>query len=186
MAVLRLCGVADPLAVALNNVLMLCYDWLTPGRLISQLALQRCMRLSASGVYTQFAGYVAHYPAEKLAGRLLYLEHRSLQQLLVADKRVARQAWRLELGLPVNKRAAGEPAIISIGDVAASTDQQFSSLPQLPGAADLAAFQEGLLDLPAWRQLAAEAEAEVALLRSQLPSELQPGAGQRRSRRRKR
>ena len=170
--------------MALNNVFSLIYDWVTPGRLMNWLILQRCMRLSASGVYEHFAVYVARYQAAKLAGRLLYLEHRSLQQLLVADKRVARQAWRLEHGLPVNKRAAGEPALISIGDVAASTDQQFSSLPQLPGAADLAAFQEGLLDLPAWRQLAAEADAEVALLRSQLSSELRSGADQRRSRRR--
>jgi hypothetical protein len=112
------------------------------------LILQRCMRLSASGVYEHFAVYVARYPAAKLAGRLLYLEHRSLQQLLVADRRVARQAWRLEHSPPVNKQAAVNPAFISIRDVAVLADQRFSGLLQLFGAATLPPSRRGSTTCP--------------------------------------
>ena len=185
IALMRLCGVADPPAVALNNVGMLRCDWLAQGRLANRLALQRCTGLSAAGVYERFGGYLDKAP-KRMVGRLLYLEHRSLQHLLVADKLEARLVWRQQRGLPASKRAAGEPAFISVGDVATLSDERFSSHDKLcDGAADFAAFQEGLLESPAWLQQWAAAEAEVALLRSQLPPEVRPGdAARRRSRRR--
>ena len=94
LAVMRQCGVADPIAVALNSVQMLCQDFLAPARLANRLALQRCLGLSAAGVYEQFGSYVANSAAEKLAGCLLYLEQRGLLHLLVADKQAAKAAWR--------------------------------------------------------------------------------------------
>ena len=178
-AVMWLCGVADPAAVALNNPLMLCVDWLAPGRLANRLALQRCLGLSPAGVYERFGSYVAITSAEKLAGRLLYLEQRGLLHLLAADKQAARQAWRQERGLPANKRAAGEPAFISVSDVATLADKRFSCLPgKLPhsAAAEFAAFKAGLQDSPAWRQLWAEAEAASEQLNARLEPELRLGA----------
>ena len=49
---------------------------------------------AVTGVYEQFGSYVANSAAEKLAGRLLYLEQRGLLHLLVADKQAAKAAWR--------------------------------------------------------------------------------------------
>jgi hypothetical protein len=51
LAVLRQCGVADPIAVALNSVQMLCRDWRAPVRLVNRRALQRSTGLSPAGVY---------------------------------------------------------------------------------------------------------------------------------------
>ena len=72
LAVMRLCGVADPAALALNNARVLCLDWLAPGRLANRLALQRCLGLLPAGVFERHAGYVVRYAAERLEGRLLY------------------------------------------------------------------------------------------------------------------
>ena len=172
---MRLCGVTDPAAVALNYPQMLCVDWLAPGRLANRLALQRCLGLSAAGVYERFGGYVATTSAERLAGRLLYLEQRGLLHLLAADKKAARRAWRQERGLPANEEATGEPAFISVFDCTRSDEHFKGKLPD-SGAADFAAFKAGLLDSPAWRQLWAEAEAEAAQLNAQLEPQLRPGA----------
>ena len=51
LAVLRQCGVADPIAVALNSVQMLCRDWRASVRLVNRRALQRSTGLSPAGVY---------------------------------------------------------------------------------------------------------------------------------------
>jgi hypothetical protein len=177
LAVMRFCGAVAPAAAALNNGRVLCWDCLAPGRLANRLALQRCLVLTAAGVYERFANYVVSYAAERMAGRLLYLEQRCLLHLLVAAKQLARQAWREERGLPANKPATGEPACISIRDVATLPDTEFSSLKALgDGVADFAPFKAGLLDSPAWQQLWAEAEAESARLTALLPPELRPGA----------
>ena len=177
LAVLRQCGVADPIAVALNSVQMLCRDWRAPVRLVNRRALQRSTGLSPAGVYLQFGSYVANSAAEKLAGRLLYLEQRGLLHLLMADKRAARRAWQEERGLPANETAAGEPTFISVRELAILPNTDFSSLKALrDGAADFAAFTGVLKDSPAWTQLWGEAQAEAELLTSLLPPELQPGA----------
>ena len=177
LAVMHLCGVAAPAALALNNAHLLCLDWLAPGRLANRLALQRCLGLSPAGVFERHAGYVVKYAAERLAGRLLYLEQRGLLHLLVADKQLARQAWLQERGLPANKPATGKPAFISARDLAVITDDAFVSPLDLPnGAADVAAFKAGLLDSPAWQQLWEEAEAKSARLTALLPPELRPGS----------
>jgi hypothetical protein len=176
LAVMRRCGVAEPAAVPLKKVRMLCQDFLAPAHLAKRLALQRCLGLSAAGVYAQFGSYVANSAAEKLAGRLLYLEQRGLLHLLVANKKAARRIWREERGLPANETAAGESAFISVCELAALPDAEFSSLKALRDGADFAAFKGGLPDSPAWQQLWGEAEAEAAWLIALLSPELRPGA----------
>ena len=179
LAVMRLCGVAHPAAVALNNFGMLYQDWLAPGRLANRLALQRCVGLSAAGVYERFGSYVATKGAERLAGRLLYLEQRGLLHLLVADKQAAKEAWRRQQGLPASKKATGEPAFISVGNVAVLPDADFICLlakQPCSAAADFAAFKAGLLDSPTWLQLLADAQAASAQLNARLEPELRLGA----------
>ena len=179
LAVLHLHGVAGSAAEALNHVDVLCQDWLAPGSIANRLALQRCMGLSPAGVYQRYAGYVSSADPTKLAGRLLFLELHGLLLLLVADKGAAKRAWRREGGLPANRTAAGEPAFISVGDVANLSAEKFTRLLQqhLPSAAadDFAAFKAGLPDSPAWRQLWAEAQAEAEQLTALLPPEMLPG-----------
>ena len=92
LAVMQLCGVADPVALAFTNAQVLGQDCLAPGRLANRLALQHCMGLSAGDVYVQYGSYVAQCAAKKQAGRLLFLEQRGLLHLLVADRKAARQA----------------------------------------------------------------------------------------------
>ena len=178
LAVMHLHCVARCPAEALSHADMLCQDWLAPGRIANRLALQRCMGQSAAGVYQHSAGAVASAAPTKLAGRLLYLEQRGLLQLLVADKKAARRAWWRGHCLPGNKRATGDPPIISVGDVANLSTAKFTRLLQqhIPSAAaDFAAFNAGLQDLPAWQQLCGEAEAEAERLTTLLPPDMQPG-----------
>ncbi|KAI3427406.1 hypothetical protein D9Q98_010321 [Chlorella vulgaris] len=186
MAVWRLCGVADPLAVACNSPSLLLLDWLNPSRLANLLALQRLLpwEPSAAHVIERYGSYVKHSPP-KMVGRLLYLEQLGLLQLLVADKRAARQEWRQQQQeLSGGKAAAGEPVFISVGDIAVSAPAQFAGLVQdaeawlsedseLVGSSpSFDEFSKGLKQLPAWQRLWADAEAAVAELKQQLPPEL--------------
>ena len=63
--------------------------------------------------------------------------------------------------MPGNKRAAGEPACVSIGNVCILTDAKFVSLLPQPAAAGLAAFQAGYAALPAWQPLCVEDDGET-------------------------
>jgi hypothetical protein len=186
VAVWRLCGVSEPLAVVCNNPQLLAYDWLNPSRLTNLLALQRLLpwELSAAQVIERYGGYVAGRSANRVAGRLLYLEQLGLMQLLVADKQAARQEWRLQHGLSGIKKAAHEPAFISVADVACASAAQFAGLvqdaearlgedSQLGGSSpSFDDFSKGLKQLPAWLRLWSDAEASVAELKQQLPPEL--------------
>jgi hypothetical protein len=177
MAVWGLCGVADPRVVAINHALDLSIDWLRPSIQANLLALQRYLpwQPSAAEVIERFASYVGGFAAERLAGRLLFLKQTGLLPLLVADKRIALQEWRQQLGLPVNKKTAGEPLFISVGNVATLSDAAFAQQLQQLGVDNSiwAAFRGILEQLPAWQQLLAAAEAEAARLQGLLPLELQ-------------
>jgi hypothetical protein len=190
VAVWRLCGVSDPLAVVRNNPQVLLVDWLNPSRLANLLALQRLLpwEPSAAQVIERYGCYVAGPAAERLAGRLLYLEQLGLLQLLVADKRAARQEWLQSLQrLSAGKQAAGQPAFISVYDVARTSTAQFAGLvhdaearlsedSELVGSSpSFDEFSKGLKQLPAWQRLWADAEAAVAELKQQLPPELLRG-----------
>ena len=96
----------------------------------------------------------------------------------MADKQAARRAWRQERGLPANEEATGEPAFISVFDCTRSDTDFISLLAKQPcsAAADFAAFQAGLLDSPAWRQLWAEAQAASEQLNARMEPELRLGA----------
>ncbi|KAI3427398.1 hypothetical protein D9Q98_010313 [Chlorella vulgaris] len=186
MAVWRLCGVSDPLAVACNSPSLLLLDWLNPSRLANLLALQRLLpwQPSAAQVIERYGSYVQS-ASEKLVGRLLYLKQLGLMQLLVADKPAARQEWRQSLqGLSGGKAAGGEPVFISVGDVAIPAPAQFAGLvkhaqawlsedSELVGSSpSFDEFSKGLKQLPAWQRLWADAKASVAELKQQLPPEL--------------
>ncbi|KAI3427378.1 hypothetical protein D9Q98_010294 [Chlorella vulgaris] len=189
LAVWRLCGMADPLAVVRNNPHMLGCDWLSPSRLANLLALQRLLpwEPSAAQLIQRYGDYVAGKSANRVAGRLLYLAQLGLLQLLVADKRAARQEWRLQRGLSGSTKAAGEPVFISVRDVARTTAAPFAGLVQdarswLSEDSELVAsspsfeeFSKGLQQLPAWQRLWADAKAGVAELKQQLPPELLRG-----------
>ncbi|KAI3427404.1 hypothetical protein D9Q98_010319 [Chlorella vulgaris] len=187
LAVWRLCGVADPLAVVRNNPSLLGYDWLNPSRLANVLALQQLLpwEPSAAQVIERYGSYVTHLAPKKLTGRLLYLERLGLLQQLVADKWAARREWRQSQKQPsAGKKAAGEPAFISVSDVATLPPAQFAGLVQDAGAwlsedseldgssPSFEEFSQGLHQLPAWQRLWADAEAAVAELEQQLPPEL--------------
>jgi hypothetical protein len=187
LAVWRLCGVSDPLAVVRNNPNLLTVDWLNPSRLTNLLALQRLLPWEplAAQVIERHGSYVASTAAVALVGRLLYLEQLGLLQQLVADKRAARHEWRQsQQGLSAGKEAAGEPVFISVFDVAIPAPAQFAGLVQdaqalLNEGSELVAsspsfeeFSKGLTQLPAWQRLWADAEASVAELEQQLPPEL--------------
>ncbi|KAI3427408.1 hypothetical protein D9Q98_010323 [Chlorella vulgaris] len=187
LAVWRLCGVSDPLAVVRNNPNSLCYNWLDPSRLANVLALQQLLpwQPSAAQVIERYGGYVAGKSASRVAGRLLYLEQLGLLQQLVADKTAAMREWRQsQQEASAGKKAAGEPVFISVGDIAASAPAQFACLVQdaeawlsedseLVGSSpSFDEFSKGLKQLPAWQRLWADAEAGVAELKQQLPPEL--------------
>jgi hypothetical protein len=186
LAVWRLCGVADPLAVVRNNPQVLMVDWLNASRLANVLALQQLLPWdpSAAQIIEHHGSYLRRSP-KTLAGRLLYLEQLGLLQQLVADKRAAKREWRQTQQEPsAGKEAAAEPAFISVGDVAALAPAPFADLVQhaqawLSGDSKLVSsspsfeeFSEGLHQLPAWQRLWSDAMAGVAELEQQLPPEL--------------
>ncbi|KAI3427325.1 hypothetical protein D9Q98_010242 [Chlorella vulgaris] len=191
LAVWQQCGVADPLVLACSSPKLLGYDWLHPSRLTNLRALQRWLpwELSAAQAIECYGGYVASYAADRVAGRLLYLEQLGLLPLLVADKPAAKREWRLQQGLSGSKKAAGEPVFISVGDVADISSARFHSLvdsalsqqqqdddglvSSSSSCLSFEAFRKGrLLQLPAWKQLLVQAEADVAELERKLPPEL--------------
>lgn len=105
----------------------------------------------------RYAAYVGGVTADKLISRLLFIRRAGKLPLLVADKRRRRQQ-----GVQGNRRAAGEPAYISMGDVAVLTDAQFAALLAPPGceadtAARYASFAQSIEQQPEWQQLMAEA-----------------------------
>ncbi|KAL4436524.1 hypothetical protein ABPG75_003663 [Micractinium tetrahymenae] len=182
LAVMQLCGLTcnDVLKVARLNPSVLCCDWLALGPLVNRLALQRCLPggLSAGQVYERHAGYLAGTSAEKLAGRLLFLQHHGLLHLLVEKKGPARRQWRRQRGLPADRRAPGEPPLISLHDVS-RPDARFASLPvvdEAGGLPALRAFQRGLKSSSAWLELQAAAEAEQVRLLPLLPEHLRQAA----------
>jgi hypothetical protein len=187
LAVWHQCGVADPLVLASSSPKLLGYDWLNPSRLANLRALQQWLpwEVSAAQVIECYGGYVASYAADRLAGRLLYLEQLGLLPLLVANKPAAKREWREEQGLSGSKQAADEPVFISVGNVADLSSARFDSLADsalsqqqqdddgLVSSSSFEAFRQGrLLQLPAWRQLLAQAEADVVELERKLPPEL--------------
>ncbi|KAI3427339.1 hypothetical protein D9Q98_010256 [Chlorella vulgaris] len=192
LAVWQLCGVADPRAVAHSSPQPLGYDWLHRSRLANLRALQQWLpwELSAAQVIECYGGYVSKAAADKPAGRLLYLEQLGLLSLLVADKLAAKREWRLQQGLSVSKKAAGDAVLISVRDVAISAPAKFdglvdSALSQQQQQEDdnlvssscsspssEAFLKSRLLQLPAWKQLLAQAEADVVELERKLPPEL--------------
>ncbi|KAL4436519.1 hypothetical protein ABPG75_003658 [Micractinium tetrahymenae] len=182
LAVIRLCGLtrADATVVARRTPLSLCCDWLALDRLVNRLALQRYLPggLTAGQVYERHTSYVVGPSAERMAGRLLFLQHHGLLHLLVTDK----TEWRRQRGFRANRRAPGEPPLISLADVSTLTDVQFASLPAVADAGSvpaLQAFMAGLAANPAWLELHAAAEAEVARLLALLPQDLRQAAEKR-------
>ncbi|KAI3427390.1 hypothetical protein D9Q98_010305 [Chlorella vulgaris] len=189
LAMWRLCGVSDPLAVAQNNPQTLEVDWLNPSRLANLLALQRLLpwKPSAAQVIERYGGYVAGRSARRVAGRLLYLEQLGLLQQLVANKPTAKREWRLQQGLLGSTKAAGKPVFISVGDVAIPAPAKFAGLVQdaqawlsedselVNSSPSFDEFSQGLKQLPVWQRLWADAEASVAELQQQLPPELLRG-----------
>ncbi len=182
VAVMQLLGLADLHAYARNLAQVLHYNWLSPGLLVNMLALQRCMpgRPTAAQVICSWASCVAGRAADRFAARLLFLEQ--LELVPVADKRAAKQDWRLQHGMPASKPALGEPAFISVGDVSRATPADFAALVAAAAtqkdraavssgniAADFKAFQAGLKELPSWQELWADAEAWSQELAGQLP-----------------
>jgi hypothetical protein len=168
--------------VAVNCAEVLKHDWQRLSIQANLLALQHYLpwQPSAAEVIERFASYVSRSTAEQLAGRLLFLEQAGLLPLLVADKRVARHEWRQQGGLPVNKKAAGEPLFLSVGDVAALSDAAFEQQLEQLGvdSGRWAAFRGSLEQLPAWQQLAAAAAAEATRLQRLLPVALQVASKQ--------
>ena len=187
LAVMRLCGVADPHAVSRNCAKVLELDWPNPALLANLLALQRYApgQLTAAQVIDSWASYVAGMSAQKLTARLLFLEQLGLLPRLVPTKGPARREWRRQRGLPANSRAAGEPAFISVRDLSVATPADFAGVvaaaaTQQPcepvSSSSIAAFQAGLPQLAAWQQLWAQAEEMSQELRGQLPQQLLPAA----------
>ncbi|KAI3427319.1 hypothetical protein D9Q98_010236 [Chlorella vulgaris] len=191
LAVWQQCGVADRRAVVRSTPNLLGYDWLHRSRMANLRALQRWLPwdVSAAQVIECYGRYMNRSPST-LAGRLLYLEQLGLLPLLMADKLAAKREWRLQQGLSVSKKAAGEPVFISVGDVAGFTAARFDSLvdsalsqqqqhddglvsSSSSSSPSFEAFRKGrLLQLPAWKQLLAQAEADVVELERKLPLEL--------------
>ncbi|KAI3427324.1 hypothetical protein D9Q98_010241 [Chlorella vulgaris] len=191
LAVWQQCGVADPLVLACSSPKLLGCDWLNPSRLANLRVLQQWLpwEVSAAQAIEQYGGYVASRAADRLAGRLLYLEQLGLLPPLVADKPAAKREWRLQQGLSSSKKAAGEPVFISVGNVADLSSARFDSLvdsalsqqqqdddglvSSTSTSPSFEAFRKGrLLQLPAWKQLLVQAEADVAELERKLPPEL--------------
>ncbi|KAI3427329.1 hypothetical protein D9Q98_010246 [Chlorella vulgaris] len=195
LAVWQQCGVADRRAVAHSSPILLGYDWLNASRLANLRALQQWLpwEVSAAQVIECYGRYMNRSPST-LAGRLLYLEQLGLLPLLVADKLAAKREWRLQQGLSGSKKAAGEPVFISVRDVsgltarfdglvdsALSQQQREQDDDSLVSSPSFEAFRRGrLLQLPAWNQLLAQAEADVVELEGKLPPELlQEAVGRR-------
>jgi hypothetical protein len=193
LAAWQQCGVADPRAVAHSKPILLGYDWLNPSRLANLRALHQWLpwEVSAAQAIGCYGGYVAGYAADRVAGRLLYLEQLGLLPLLAANKPAAKREWRLQQGLSGIKKAAGEPVFISVSDVAILTAARFDSLvdsalsqqqqqdddslgsSSSSSSPSFEAFRKGrLLQLPAWKQLLAQAEADMVELERTLPPEL--------------
>jgi hypothetical protein len=167
-------------------------EWLHRSRLANLRALQQRLpwEVSAAQGIEQYGGYVASRAADRVAGRLLYLEQLGLLPLLVADKMAAKREWRLQQGLSGSKQAAGEPVFISASDVATLTAARFDSLvdsalsqqqqqeddnlvsSSCSSLSSEAFLKSRLLQLPAWKQLLAQAEADVVELERKLPPEL--------------
>ncbi|KAL4436533.1 hypothetical protein ABPG75_003672 [Micractinium tetrahymenae] len=186
LAVMQLCGLAqtEALEVASSNPQALCVDWLAADKLVNRLVLQRCLPggPSAGQVYERHAGHVAGKSAERLAGRLLFLQHHGLLHLLVENKGEARREWRRLHGFRADRRAAGEPAFISLSDLS-KPDAHLASLPAVQAAGGLPALQAFMAELkfsPAWLELEAAAEAERARLLGLLPEDLRQAAEKRR------
>jgi hypothetical protein len=177
--------------LARSNPILLGYDWLNRSRMANLRALQQWLpwELSFAQLIERYGSYVRRAAADKMAGRLLYLEQLGLLPLLVADKPAAKREWQLQQGLSVSKKAAGDPVFISVGDVAAITAAKFDSLvdsalsqqqqdndglsSSSSSSPSFEAFRKGrLLQLPAWKQLLAQAEADVVELERKLPPEL--------------
>ena len=191
LAVMQLCGLTEKQAmqVASNNPDVPRSDWLAVGPLANRLAVQRCLQLTAGQVYERHAAYVVGNSAKRVAGRLLFLRHHSLQHLLVAKKQEALQQWRRQHGLRPERRAPAEPPLISLRDVPMLTDTDFASLPAVQAAGGLPALQSftaGLESNPPWQELQAAAEAEQARLLPLLPRELQLAVVKRQQAARKR
>ncbi|KAL4436512.1 hypothetical protein ABPG75_003651 [Micractinium tetrahymenae] len=186
---MQLCGLPRKalLKVARSNPRELCTDWLVIDKLVNRLVLQRCLPggLSAGQVYEKHARYAAHISAERLAGRLLFLQHHGLLHLLVEKKGPARQQWRRQRGMPANRRAPGEPPFISLSDVGTLSDAQFASLLAVKPAGGLAALQAfiaGPEASPGWLELHAVAQTEQAQLLALLPKDLRQAAEARQQR----
>ena len=203
LAVWRLLGVPDPVAVAMNNLRTLSRDWLAPGRLAALTALQRLLpwQPSAADAVQQCAGYVATYAPRQLIGRLLFLQQEGVLPLLVANKRAAQRQWRQERGLPAGPAAHGEPQFVSMGDAAVLNDAKFGALPALGGSQQewrsgklasssssaserYEAFKAQLPQLPAYQQLLAAGAAESKRLAAALPPDLVAAAAEGRRKRR--
>ncbi|KAL4426263.1 hypothetical protein ABPG77_009878 [Micractinium sp. CCAP 211/92] len=184
LSVMQLCGLTEEQAmqVARNDAQVLCHNWLAVRLLANRLALQRCLQLTAGQVYMRHAGYAADHSAERLAGRLLFLQHHGLLRLLVAEKKELLQQWRHQHGLRAGRLAPGEPSFISLRDVCRLKDSQFASLPAVQAAGGLPALQAFLAELdcnPAWQELQAAAAAEQARLLALVPPDLRQAASRR-------
>lgn len=119
---------------------------------------------------------------QRMAGRLLFLQHHCLLHLLVANKHEWRQEWQKQHGLLATRRAPGEPQLISLADIATLPDAQFASLPAVAsggGQPALRAFIAELQSNTACQELQAAAAAERARLVALLPKQLRQAAQQR-------
>ena len=206
LAVWRLLGVADPAALALHNTRSLVLNWLAADRLASLVALQQLLpwQPSAADAVQCWGSYVVNSAPPRLIGRLLFLQQEGVLPLLVADKAAARRQWRQQRSLPANRRAEGEPQLMSLSDTAVTSDTKFCSLLEEAQATmqleqqgsggcgrtggsvseRFEAFMAQLPQLPAFQRLLAEGAAESRRLAALLPPELRPAA--RKSGRRER
>ena len=190
LAVWRLLGVADPAALGLRNTRSLVVNWLVADRLASLSALQQLLPWQPPAAEAvQCCGcYIVNSAPPRLIGRLLFLQQEGALPLLVADKAAARQQWRRQHGLPANRRAEGEPQLISLGDIAVKSDTKFGVLlavveaaqSQQHGRGSIAeryhTFMAQLPQLLAYRRLLAEGAAESKRLAALLPPELAGGS----------
>ncbi len=196
LAAWQLLGVADPAAVARNNLLLHTCEWLTRGVLAKLAALQQLLpwQPTAADVVQQFGVYVAAGAPQRLIGRLLFLQQEGWLPLLVADKLAARQQWRQQRGLNAGQ-PTDQPLFISLRETAVLSDAKFCAMlaaveaaqPEQPvgGSSSTAgryrAFMAQLPQLPAYQQLLAAGEAESRRLAALLPPELVGAGGEEES-----